>query len=113
MRTANRPFKLTISYCELCRERNPRAPAMPSADLPHSIPLAPRRLSKCLKTLKTARASYWLKLAWIWDRRHVHSGLWAMLPQFENLMISIFENIKVCHDYFSSSRRIAHVDERR
>ena len=27
---------------------------------------------KCLKTLKTARASYWLELAWIWDRRHVH-----------------------------------------
>jgi hypothetical protein len=40
-------------------------------------------------------------------------GRSAMLPQFENLMISIFENIKVCHDYFSSSRRIAHVDKRR
>jgi hypothetical protein len=24
-----------------------------------------------LKTLKTARAGYWLELAWIWDRRHV------------------------------------------
>ena len=27
---------------------------------------------KCLKTLKTARASYWLELAWFWDRRDVH-----------------------------------------
>src|SRR5271155_2069265 len=40
-------------------------------------------------------------------------GRSAMLPQFENLMISIFENMKVCHDYFSSSRRIVHVDKRR
>ena len=30
--------------------------------------------SKGLKTLKTARASYWLKLACAWDRRHVRSG---------------------------------------
>ena len=36
--------------------------------------IAPCRASKCLKTLKTARASYWLKLAWIWDRRHFRSG---------------------------------------
>src|SRR5271155_5639523 len=27
--------------------------------------------AKSLKTLKTARASYWRKLAWIWDRRRV------------------------------------------
>ena len=29
------------------------------------LPNAPCRASKCLKTLKTARPSYWLKLAWI------------------------------------------------
>jgi hypothetical protein len=29
---------------------------------------------KCLKTLKTARAGYWLKLAWIWDRRDFRLG---------------------------------------
>src|SRR5271169_432420 len=28
----------------------------------------------CLKTLKMAKGSYWLKLAWIWDRRHVRLG---------------------------------------
>jgi hypothetical protein len=37
-------------------------------------PDCPCQLSKCLKTLKTARASYWLELAWIWDRRHVRGG---------------------------------------
>ena len=35
---------------------------------------APRQLSKCLKTLKTARAGYWIELAWISDRRHVRFG---------------------------------------
>ena len=34
-------------------------------------PDCPCQLSKRLKTLKTARASYSLELAWIWDRRHV------------------------------------------
>ena len=34
-------------------------------------PDCPCQLSKRLKTLKTVRASYWLELAWIWDRRHV------------------------------------------
>jgi hypothetical protein len=28
----------------------------------------------CLKTLKTAKGSYWLELAWIWDRRYVRLG---------------------------------------
>ena len=37
------------------------------------MPLAER--GKCLKTLKTARASYWLKLAWIWDGRRHALGL--------------------------------------
>ena len=37
---------------------------------PIDIPIAPCQLSKGLKTLKTAMASYWLELAWIWDRRH-------------------------------------------
>ena len=46
----------------------------PSADRPRRVPIAPCQLSKCLKTLKTARASYWLKLASIWDRRHVRLG---------------------------------------
>jgi hypothetical protein len=32
------------------------------------------KLRKCLKTLKTAKASYWLELAWIWDRRQVRFG---------------------------------------
>jgi hypothetical protein len=27
-----------------------------------------------LKTLKTARAGYWIELAWISDRRHVRFG---------------------------------------
>ena len=35
---------------------------------------APRQLSKCLKTLKTARPGYWLKLALIWDPSHVRLG---------------------------------------
>ena len=35
---------------------------------------APRQLSKCLKTLKTARAGYWIELAWISDRHHVRFG---------------------------------------
>ena len=30
----------------------------------------------------------------------------AMLPQFENLMIFLFENIKVCHIVFSRSERL-------
>jgi hypothetical protein len=39
-----------------------------------SNPIAPCQVSKCLKTLKMARAGYWLELAWIWDRRHVRFG---------------------------------------
>src|SRR6202789_3463638 len=35
---------------------------------------APCRASKGLKMLKTTRASYWLELASIWDRRHVRLG---------------------------------------
>src|SRR3984957_17310427 len=53
--------------------RNPRAPATPSADRPR-CPIAPCRASKGLKMLKTTRASYWLELASIWDRRHVRLG---------------------------------------
>jgi hypothetical protein len=49
-------------------------PATPLADLPRTVPIAPRQLSKGLKTLKTARAGYWLELAWIWDQRHVPFG---------------------------------------
>ena len=52
---------------------NPRAPATPSADRPR-CPIAPCRASKGLKMLKTTRASYWLELASIWDRRHVRLG---------------------------------------
>src|SRR5271163_3951750 len=52
---------------------------MANGDADHSpfaigVPIAPCQLSKCLKTLKMARASYWLKLARIWDRRHVGFG---------------------------------------
>jgi hypothetical protein len=47
----------------------------PRPDPPRRVPIAPCQLSKCLKTLKTARASYWLKLAWIWDPRHRRGGL--------------------------------------
>jgi len=36
------------------------------------LPLVESR--KCLKTLNTARAGYWLQLACIWDRRHVRLG---------------------------------------
>ena len=39
--------------------------------------MAPCQLSKGLETLKTARASYWLELASIWDRRHVRFRLRA------------------------------------
>ncbi len=53
--------------------RNPRAPATPSADRPRCV-IAPCRASKCLKMLKTTRASYWLELASIWDRRYVRLG---------------------------------------
>src|ERR1700738_2321441 len=53
--------------------RTPRAPATPSADRPR-CPIAPCRASKGLKMLKTTRASYWLELASIWDRRHVRLG---------------------------------------
>src|SRR5277367_2509813 len=54
--------------------RNPVLPATPSADRPRRVPIAPCQLSKGLKTLKTARGSYWLELASSWDRRHVRSG---------------------------------------
>jgi len=30
----------------------------------------------------------------------------AMLPQFENLIIFIFENIEVCQHYFSPPRKV-------
>src|ERR1700683_4314102 len=53
--------------------RNPRAPATPSADRPR-CPIAPCRARKGLKMLKTTRASYWLALGSIWDRRHVRWG---------------------------------------
>jgi hypothetical protein len=39
-----------------------------------SVPNARLQASKGLKTLKTARAGYWLKLACTWDRRHVRQG---------------------------------------
>ena len=45
----------------------------PSADRPR-CPIAPCRARKGLKMLKTTRASYWLELASIWDRRHVRLG---------------------------------------
>ena len=54
-----------------------RYPDPPSANRPRRVAIAPCQLSKCLKTLKTARASYWLKLASIWDRRHVRMGFGA------------------------------------
>jgi len=31
-----------------------------------------------------------------------------MLSKFENPMIFIFDNVKVCHGYFSSFRKVAH-----
>src|ERR1700746_1603784 len=39
-----------------------------------AMPDCPCRASKGLKMLKTTRASYWLELASIWDRRHVRLG---------------------------------------
>jgi hypothetical protein len=54
------------------QERKPAA--TPPADPPRRVPKAHRRASMGLKTLKTARASYWLKSAFPWDRRHVRSG---------------------------------------
>src|SRR5271169_371035 len=52
---------------------------MANGDADHSpfaigVRIAPCRAGKCLKTLKMAKASYWLKLARIWDRRHVGFG---------------------------------------
>src|ERR1700685_3223193 len=72
---ANRDAERTIRHSLLERPpgRNPRAPATPSADRPR-CPIAPCRASKGLKMLKTTRASYWLELASIWDRRHVRLG---------------------------------------
>src|SRR5271154_2811369 len=72
---ANGDAERTIHHPLLERPpgRNPRAPAMPSADRPR-CPIAPCRASKGLKMLKTTRASYWLELASIWDRRHVRLG---------------------------------------
>ena len=74
-RMANGDAERTIRYSLLERPpgRNPRAPATPSADRPR-CPIAPCRASKGLKMLKTTRASYWLELASIWDRRHVRLG---------------------------------------
>src|SRR5271163_3252648 len=62
-----------IRYWKGRRDETHRAPAMPSADRPR-CPIAPCRASKGLKMLKTTRASYWLELASIWDRRHVRLG---------------------------------------
>src|SRR5580704_2903423 len=72
---ANGDAERTIRHSLLERPpgRNPRAPATPSADRPR-CPIAPCRASKGLKMLKTTRASYWLELASIWDRRHVRLG---------------------------------------
>src|SRR5580692_263741 len=72
---ANGDAERTIRHSLLERPpgRNPRAPATPSADRPR-CPIAPCRASKGLKMLKTTRASYWLELASIWDRRHVRTG---------------------------------------
>src|SRR5277367_6710936 len=72
---ANGDAERTIRHSLLERPpgRNPRAPATPSADRPR-CPIALCRASKGLKMLKTTRASYWLKLASIWDRRHVRLG---------------------------------------
>src|SRR5277367_1620616 len=72
---ANGDAERTIRHSLLERPpgRNPRAPARPAADRPR-CPIAPCRASKGLKMLKTTRASYWLELASIWDRRHVRLG---------------------------------------
>src|ERR1700732_268789 len=72
---ANGDAERTIrhSLLETPPGRTPRAPATPSADRPRG-PTAPCRASKGLKMLKTTRASYWLELASIWDRRHVRLG---------------------------------------
>src|SRR6202795_358264 len=72
---ANGDAERTIRHSLLERPsgRNPRAPETPSADRPR-CPIAPCRASKVLKMLKTTRASYWLELASIWDRRHVRLG---------------------------------------
>src|ERR1700685_1352541 len=74
-RMGNGDGERTIRHSLLERQtgRNPRAPATPSADRPR-CPIAPCRASKGLQMLKTTRASYWLELASIWDRRHVRLG---------------------------------------
>ena len=72
-RMGNAERTIRHSLLERPPGRNPRAPATPSADRPR-CPIAPCRASKGLKMLKTTRASYWLELASIWDRRHVRLG---------------------------------------
>src|SRR5271170_999715 len=52
-------------------------PACPGEALGSTPPIAPCQASKRLKTLKTARASYWLKLAWILVRRDVRLARWC------------------------------------
>jgi hypothetical protein len=53
------------------RRGKPAASATPSADPPRRVANAHRQASKGLKTLKMAKAGYWLKLARAWDRRRV------------------------------------------
>ena len=59
----------TLAILEARRRRRSRFAA--------ASPIVPREAGRRLKTLKTARAGYWLELAWIWDRRHVSRVLMA------------------------------------